>query len=199
MTGVHLAVPFRPSGGERTVSRKRIGVSLVVLVLAVPAGLLAIGTIRLPGSSPAAAPQVQAAARVAATDAAPGGAQPQPPAPRRASEARPASDRVVPPTHATALFAQHSWYVVPPAPPPAPPPPPPVATAPPFPYTFVGSFAPDGDQPVYFLARGDRVVDARVGDRLDGVYQFESAAGGQLVFVYLPLNVRQNVAAGGAK
>src|SRR5205085_1454739 len=112
------------------------------------------------------------------------------------SEARTASDRVVAPRHAAALFAQHSWYVLPPAPPPAPPPPPPEATAPPFPYTFIGSFAPEGHPPVFFLAHGDRVIDAHVGDRLDGVYQFESAAGGQLVFVYLPLNIRQSLAAG---
>jgi hypothetical protein len=43
------------------------------------------------------------------------------------------------------------------------------------------------------------VVDARVGDRLDGVYQFESAAGGQLVFVYLPLDTRHRLAAGASK
>jgi hypothetical protein len=107
--------------------------------------------------------------------------------------------RVVAPTHAPALFAQHSWYVPPPPgppPPPAQPPPPPDPTAPPFPYTFVGSFAPQGDLPVFFLSRGDRVIDARVGDRLDGVYQFESASGGQLVFVYLPLNIRQSLAVG---
>jgi hypothetical protein len=106
------------------------------------------------------------------------------------------------PTHAAALFAQHTWFVLKPAPPPpepAAPPPPPEPTAPSFPYTFVGSFAPRGEKPVYFLARGDRVIDARVGDRLDGVYQFESAASGQLVFVYLPLNVRQNLSAGGSK
>ena len=35
-------------------------------------------------------------------------------------------------------------------------------------------------------------------DRLDGVYQFESAAGGQLVFVYLPLDLRQTLATGGS-
>jgi hypothetical protein len=103
---------------------------------------------------------------------------------------------VVPPTRASALFAQHSWYVRPPPPPPAAPPPPPEPTAPPLPYAFVGSFAPQGDKPVYFLARGDRVIDAHVGDRLDGVYQLESAAGGQLEFLYLPLNIRQRLAAG---
>ena len=117
----------------------------------------------------------------------------------RASEARPASGRVVAPTHAGALFAQHSWYVLPPAPPPAPPPPAPEPTAPPFPDTFVGSFTPEGQPPVFFLSRGDRVIDAHVGDVLDGVYRFESAAGGQLVFVYLPLNTHQNIAAGASR
>ncbi len=115
------------------------------------------------------------------------------------SEARPALDRVVAPTHAAALFAQHSWYVMPPAPPPAPPPPPPEPTAPPFPYTFIGSLTPEGHAQVFFLSQGDRVIEAHVGDRLDGVYQFESADGGQLVFVYLPLNIRQIVAVGVSK
>ncbi len=122
-----------------------------------------------------------------------------PPGAPHTSEARQESDRVVAPTHASALFAQHSWYVLPPAPPPAKPPPPPEPTAPPFPYTFIGSFTPEGHPPVFFLAHGDRVIDAHVGDRLEGVYQFESANGGQLVFVYLPLDVRQTLAAGGPR
>ena len=117
----------------------------------------------------------------------------------RAPEGRPASDRVVAPTHAAALFAQHSWFVLQPAPPPPPPPPAPEPTAPPLPFTFLGSFAPKGEPPVYFLARGDRLIDARVGNVIDGVYKFESAAGGQLVFVYLPLNTRQNLNAGATK
>jgi hypothetical protein len=116
--------------------------------------------------------------------------------------APPASDRVVLPVHAEALFAPHSWMVLVPikplALPVAPPPPPPDPAAPPFPYTLLGSFAPEGDPPVFFLLRGDRVLDARVGDRLDGIYLLESAAAGQLVFVYLPLGVRQGLAAGGS-
>ena len=99
-------------------------------------------------------------------------------------------------SHAGALFASHSWYVAPPPPPPVAPPPPAPPEAPPFPYTFVGSYAPAGDNPVYFLARADRVIDAHVGDRLDGVYSFESAASGSLVFNYLPLNIRQSVSIG---
>jgi hypothetical protein len=99
-------------------------------------------------------------------------------------------------SHAGALFATHSWYVAPPPPPPVAPPPPPPPAAPPFPYTFVGSYAPVGAKPVYFLSRADRVIDAHVGDKLDGVYEFESADSGSLVFNYLPLNIRQTVPIG---
>ena len=111
------------------------------------------------------------------------------------------SDRVVAPAHAPALFAQHTWTVIVPVrlPPPPPPPPPPEPTAPPLPYTFVGSYSPAGAPPVYFLSKGEAVLDVRVGDKLDGVYQLESAEGGQLVFVYLPLNIRQNISAGASK
>lgn len=111
-------------------------------------------------------------------------------------------DRVVAPTHDGALFAQHSWYVAPPPPPPAapPPPPPPVQpTAPPLPYAFLGRFAPGGDPPVFFLARGDRVLQVGVGDTIDGVYRLESATAAQLVFLYLPLDVRQLLQAGGSR
>ena len=104
--------------------------------------------------------------------------------------------RIADVSHAAALFASHSWYVAPPPPPPVAPPPPAPPEAPPFPYTFVGSYAPQGENPVYFLARADRVMDAHVGDRLDGVYVFESAASGSLVFNYLPLNIRQSVPTG---
>jgi hypothetical protein len=145
------------------------------------------------GRTPSAGggPPVAEPARPTAAGAAPGAGAAVP-------SVRPATDRVVAPTHAAALFAQHSWVVLKPMklPPPPPPPPPPEPTAPPFPYTFVGSFTPGNDPPVFFLTRGDRVIDAHVGDKLDGVYQLESAAQGQLVFVYLPLNIRQNIPAG---
>lgn len=107
-----------------------------------------------------------------------------------------AHDRTADNSHADALFATHSWYVAPPPPPPTPPPPAPAPSAPPFPYTFVGAYTSQGDGTVYFLAQGDRVVDARVGDRLDGVYQFETATAGQLTFNYLPLNFRQLLSTG---
>jgi hypothetical protein len=168
--------------------------------MGVAGGLAAFRTLGPPDVAAApAGPRRQRPPRAAA--------EPEPPrgrAPARAArppEADP-TERVVAPTYAAALFAPHSWYVPKPRapePPPPPPPPPPAPTAPPLPYTFLGSVARHGDQPVYFLARGDRVIDAHIGDRLDGVYQLESAAAGQLVFVYLPLNVRQNLAAGVSK
>jgi hypothetical protein len=96
------------------------------------------------------------------------------------------------------LFATHTWRVVPPPPPPPPPAPPPVPTVPPFPYTFVGAYTPENDKTVFFLSHADRVIDAHVGDRIDGVYDFESADAGQLVFNYLPLNIRQSLSAGAA-
>ena len=105
-------------------------------------------------------------------------------------------ERTADSSRAAALFAAHSWYVAPPPPPPAAPLPPAPPQAPPFPYTFVGSYAPAGEQPVYFLAKADRVIDAHVGDRLDGIYAFESADPGNLVFNYLPLNIRQSVPTG---
>jgi len=70
-----------------------------------------------------------------------------------------------------------------------------VPTAPPFPYTFLGALT-TGDKTVYFLSRADRVIDAHVGDRLDGIYDFESANAGQLIFNYLPLNIRQTLSSG---
>ncbi len=97
------------------------------------------------------------------------------------------------------LFATHSWYVPPPPPPPPayePPPPPPPPMAPPLPYVFLGSYTPSGDATVFFLTRGDRVYDVKVGDVLDGTYQVESASGGSLVFNYKPLNQRQSMSIG---
>jgi hypothetical protein len=106
------------------------------------------------------------------------------------------SRRVADATFAAALFSPHSWHVEPPPPPPPPAAPPAVPTAPPFPYTYMGALTTSGDQTVYFLSRADVVIDVHVGDRLDGIYDFESADAGQLIFNYLPLNIRQSLSSG---
>jgi hypothetical protein len=110
--------------------------------------------------------------------------------------------RVVDPSAAGSLFAVHSWYVAPP-----PPPPPPVVTAPvepvkptapPLPFTFMGSYAPNGAQPVFFLTHGDRVYDVHVGDTLDNTYSVDAFSNGVLTFTYKPLNQQQQLITGGA-
>jgi len=106
------------------------------------------------------------------------------------------SHRVADASLAGSLFSPHSWHVEPPPPPPPPPAPPAVPTAPPFPYTFLGTLTTSGEKTVYFLSRADLVIDVHVGDRLDGTYDFESADAGQLIFNYLPLNIRQSLSSG---
>ena len=102
---------------------------------------------------------------------------------------------------AAALFHTQSWYVAPPPPPPAPvvyvPPPPP--TAPPVPFTVMGSYAHPGDATVYFLTRGDRVFDVHIGDTIDGIYSVDGAADGQLRLTYKPLDIQQTLPLGDSK
>jgi hypothetical protein len=101
-----------------------------------------------------------------------------------------------------ALFATHSWYVPPPPAPPAPLAstaeslPPPVPTAPPLPFTYMGTFKPDGATPVFFLTEGDRVYDVHIGETLDNVYSVDGLSNGQLLLTYKPLNIKQQLSVG---
>jgi len=110
--------------------------------------------------------------------------------------------RVVDPTAAAALFATHSWYVAPPPPPPVAmvtePVAPPKPVAPPLPFTYMGSYAPSGAKPVFFLTQGDRVYDVHIGDTLDNTYTVDAFTNGALVFTYKPLNQQQQLMTGGA-
>src|SRR5437762_1898111 len=119
---------------------------------------------------------------------------------RRPQRATPAT-RVVHPTAAGALFAAHSWYVAPPPPPVAmvsEPVAPPKPVAPPLPFTYMGSYAPSGAKPVFFLTQGDRVYDVHIGDTLDKTYTVDAFTNGALVFTYKPLNQQQQLMTGGA-
>jgi hypothetical protein len=105
---------------------------------------------------------------------------------------------------AESLFAAHSWYT-----PPPPPPPPPAPTltaaqeaalkvpvAPPLPFAYMGSYTPDGSEPVFFLTQGDRVYNVRVGDTLNDTYSIDSLTNGQLVMTYKPLQIQQQLSVG---
>jgi hypothetical protein len=63
----------------------------------------------------------------------------------------------------------------------------------------MGTYSPDGSKPVYFLTQGDRVFNVRVGDTLDDTYTIDSFANGQLVLTYKPLNIKQQLSAGGSQ
>jgi hypothetical protein len=175
--------------------RRRVALAGAGLVVAAAATLVASGTVRLPSGSATSASAELAAAHAHAVAIAKAQARTAAPA-TDAKASRSLPSRVADTSRSASLFSTHSWYVPPPPPPPAAPAPPAPPSAPPFPYTFVGSFAPEGDNPVFFLARGDRVIDAHVGDHLDGVYEFEKADGGELIFNYLPLGIRQSLPGG---
>lgn len=99
-------------------------------------------------------------------------------------------------SNADELFASKSWYVAPPPPPPPPQVAPAPPSAPPLPYTFVGSYTEGAAATVYFLTRGDRVYDVKPGDTLDQIYSVDAVDNGTMVLTYKPLNIRQTLAVG---
>jgi hypothetical protein len=112
------------------------------------------------------------------------------------------STRVAGSSLTAALFSPHSWHVEPPPPPPAPVAPagpPPAPTAPPLPFTFVGSYALDGDQATFFITRGDRIYSVKPGDEVDSDYTLVAVDGANMIFNYKPLNARQSLALGEGK
>lgn len=76
-----------------------------------------------------------------------------------------------------------------------PPPPPPAPKAPPLPYTYLGK-AIEGGKLTVFLSRGENTYIARAGDTLDGAYRVERLDDRAIVFRYLPLGQRQDLALG---
>jgi len=109
--------------------------------------------------------------------------------------------RVVEGSGAGTLFAAHSWYVAPPPPPPPPPVQsapvePPKPTAPPLPYQYIGSYTPEGQKPVLFLSKGDRVFDVHVGDTLEDTYTVDGFNKSQILLTYKPLNIQQQLIVG---
>lgn len=87
------------------------------------------------------------------------------------------------------LFAPQTW--APPAPAtaavaaPAP-------SAPPNPYSIAGSMIQEGAASI-FLAKGDRIYEAKPGLELDGGYRVESIASDHVVLVYVPLGMKHNL------
>jgi hypothetical protein len=95
----------------------------------------------------------------------------------------------------TDLFAAKSWYVPPPPPEMQKPLPPPAPVAPSLPFTYMGSME-DGGHLVVYLAKGERAYSVGVGDTIEETYRVESMDGGQIVFTYLPMSIKQTLKIG---
>lgn len=89
-------------------------------------------------------------------------------------------------------FRNKSWFVAPPAPPP------PKPTAPPLPFQYLGKLDEDGSVRVFLGHQGKHII-AKLGDVINGTYNVEEIAGGQMVFRYIPLNERQTLSIGSDK
>ena len=95
-------------------------------------------------------------------------------------------------------FPTRDWS---PPPPPAPktvqaaPPPP---SAPPFPYTVFGKKLEDGEWQV-FLRRDERILVVKSLDTIDNQYRVDEIRPPMMTLTYLPLQLKQPVAIGGAQ
>lgn len=97
------------------------------------------------------------------------------------------------------IFKSKSWYVPPPPPkpvklPPPPPPPPPLPpSAPPLPYSFMGSYEEPGGKLIIYLTKAGKIYSVSQGDTLDGIYRVEGINSGNFSITYLPLNIKQTL------
>ena len=99
----------------------------------------------------------------------------------------------------TNLFSGHSWYRPPPPVEAAPVQTAPVVrtpTAPPLPFSYIGRYEQEGAGTLYYIVKGDRVYDVKVGDVIDGTYSVDRVVNGQLIFTYLPLHSSQGLRLG---
>jgi hypothetical protein len=63
-------------------------------------------------------------------------------------------------------------------------------SAPPLPFRYMGSVIADGKLEVFVL-RGDQPLSVAPGEELGGDYRVESVTPREIVFTYLPLNIKQ--------
>jgi hypothetical protein len=164
------------------------------------AALIAAWVVLTPAPDEEAA-VVPVAEHAPAVRAAVGAAAKQPAAATRTAAAAGGGRRSVKAQAPEALFAAHTWHVEPPPPPPQPvvveaPPPPPPPSAPPLPFTFMGSYLRRGEGVIYFLSREDRVYDVHVGEAIDDTYRLDGVKDGKLVFTYRPLRQQQTLPIG---
>lgn len=94
------------------------------------------------------------------------------------------------------LFPVQTWVVAPPPPPPRVVPPPPPPEAPALPFVYLGAWRAAGHT-TYYLLEGQRLIEARAGEVLDGVWRLTPGTGQQLDFHYRPLHQVRPLQMGG--
>jgi hypothetical protein len=67
-----------------------------------------------------------------------------------------------------------------------------------MPYAYMGSYLGKDGRMIIFLTRGDQVYSVSPGDVLESNYRVEGITSGQLVLIYLPLNIQQTISIGEA-
>jgi hypothetical protein len=105
---------------------------------------------------------------------------------RQASDTATTESPAADETKTTAIdpFRAKSWA--------PPPPPPPKPTAPALPFQYLGKVI-DGGAHRYFLSRQNNYLTVAAGDSIDANYLLERAEPGRLVFLYRPMQQRQNL------
>ncbi len=105
-------------------------------------------------------------------------------------------NRPKPEQTAATLFSSQSWVAPPPIPAvqpaPAAPVAPPAPSAPALPFAYVGKLI-DADKLVIFLSRQDKNYSVSAGDVIDSSYRVEEMSESGVVFIYLPLNIKQTL------
>ena len=89
-------------------------------------------------------------------------------------------------------FRTKSWFVAPP------PPKPPKPTAPQLPFQYLGKINEAGETRVFLNHQGKHII-AKLGDVINGTYSVEEISGGQMTFLYQPLNEKQVLSIGSDK
>lgn len=78
---------------------------------------------------------------------------------------------------------------------PVPAPPPPAPVAPALPFTFLGRMV-ENDSTVLFLSRQDQSYSVKLNSVLEQNYRVDMIDNNQVVFTYLPLNIKQTLTFG---
>lgn len=68
----------------------------------------------------------------------------------------------------------------------------PTPAPPPLPFRYMGRLVEDG-KPEVFVLRGEEHFSVAAGDRLGSDYRVEEVTESEIVFLYLPLNIRQRL------